>query len=382
MSEPQRPPGAGKAGVAPAAPAPAAVPSVLFTIDGMPHAQRLDAWNARFRSINTISVQDPATSSLSCRNENRLLGDMLFSASSATASRFERHPRQVRQDGLDHWVLRVMRMGRSQVRIGDARHDIGTGQPLLFSLADAWVCDWADSAWVSLCLPRDAFPELSAGLASLGTGPPAGPGVPLLADYLLMLEQHLRGATADRVPALADATRAMVCACLLRNVAPRAVTAEAVALAQFERVRALVRHHLASPMLNAERLARMVGMSRSALYRLMEPHGGVASYIRALRLRVAHALLSDPALAAFPIATLGERVGFFDPSAFSRSFRAAFGYSPREARAAALAGMRLPGIATARPQTPTEEDFGSLLRRVGAGSAAPISAGAARAQAP
>lgn len=372
-------------GLTTSSPAPAAAEPIrpfVFTTDAFPHGQRLEAWNARFRSVNSISVPDPAASTLSSSNENWLLGDMLFSASRATHSIFERQAHQIRQDGLDHWVVRVLRQGQNRIRIGDACHVVDPGQPFLFTLADGWSSEWTGSAWVSLCLPRDTFPDLAAGFASLGPGPLEGPGAPLLAAYLLMLEQHLREATADRVQVLADATRAMLAACLLRNVAPRAVTPEAICGAQFERVRALIRQHLASPTLNAERLARMVGMSRSALYRLMEPHGGVASYIQALRLRVAHALLSDPALAPFPIATLAERVGFFDASAFSRTFRTAFGYTPREARAAALAGMRLPGLAAERPAEATPDDFGALLRRIGGQQPAPVSAAATRGRVP
>jgi AraC-like DNA-binding protein len=365
---------------APAAPEP--IRPIAFKTDDFPRGQRLDAWNARFRSVNTISVPDPSAATLSSSNENWVLGDMLFSASRATHSLFERQAHQIRQHGLDHWVVRVLRHGHNRMRVGDACHLLDPGQPFLFTLADGWSSEWTGSAWVSLCVPRDTFPDLAAGFASLGPGLLAGPGAPLLADYLLMLEQHLRQATADRVQALADATRAMVSACLLRNVTPRAVTPEAVSGAQFERVRGLIRQNLASPTLNADRLARMVGMSRSALYRLMEPHGGVASYIQALRLRVAHALLSDPALASFPIASLAERVGFFDASAFSRTFRTAFGYTPREARAAALAGMRLPSMMAPVVTTNGPDDFGALLRRIGSPQPGPVSAGAGRARAP
>jgi AraC-like DNA-binding protein len=341
------------------------IPSIVFTTDALPHAQRLEAWNAQFHTLNTVFVPDPAASTLDVTNENWLLGGMLFSANQITGSRFERHPQHIRHDGLDHWVVRVLRRGRNRIRFGADSHVLLPGQPVLFSLAGGWVSEWADSAWISLCLPRDAFPEISGGLASLGPGPLVGPGADLLASYLFMLEQQLRDGSPDRVPVLADATAAMLAACLLRNVAPRAITAEAVAVAQFERVRAMIRQHMASPTLNAERLSRMVGMSRSSLYRLMEPHGGVTSYIQALRLRVAHALLSDPALAAFPIAALAERVGFFDASAFSRTFRTTFGYAPREARAAALAGMRLPGTVAAGGGDALAEDFGRLLRHVG-----------------
>jgi AraC-like DNA-binding protein len=364
------------------APVPAPLSPIVFSNESLPHGQRLEAWNARFRSLNDVSVPDPSASNLLVRNENWLLGGMLFSTNMVAGCRFERRAAHLRKDGLDHWVVRTLRQGHNRMMIGGTCHHLMPGQPFLFSLSEPWSSEWTDGSWLSLCLPRDAFPDIAAGLASLGVGPLAGEGARLFADYLLMLEQHLRDAPAERVPLLADATRAMLAACLLRNVAPRAVTPEAVGAAQFERVRALVRQHLASPLLNAERLARMLGMSRSVLYRLMEPHGGVACYIQTLRLRVAHALLSDPALAAFPVAQLAERVGFFDASSFSRAFRAAFGYSPREARTAAMAGMRLPGR-LAGPEAEREvEDFGRLLRQVGALPGGRVSGGEARAPAP
>lgn len=352
---------------------------VVFTTLELPHRQRLDAWNARFGSLNAVQVADPAASSLLAHNENWMLGPMLLSANRISSARFERGMRQIRLDGFDHWVVRVMRRGTCEVQLGETCHRLGVGEPFLFSLDQSWVKEWTDCEWVSLCLPRDAFPCLSAGLAAAGAGPLKGPCAPLLADYLILLERHVREATPEHIPALVETTRAMLGACLPRSGQPQGATAGAVGRAQFERLRMLIRRNIASPSLSAQRLARLAGMSRSSLYRLFEPHGGVASYIQAQRLRLAHGLLSDPGLAAVPVGTLAERAGFFDASAFSRAFRTTYGYPPREARVAALSGLPLPGTAL-RSDTPPDGDFASLLRKM-SGSAA-LSADAARGRTP
>ena len=343
----------------PPAPAP-----IMFTTAELPHRQRLEAWNAHFQTVNTVQVSEPEASDLLVLNENWMLGAMLYSANATGRVRFERGPRHVRLDGHDHWVVRVLRRGRNRVTIGDSTWSMQAGEALLFSLDSGWVSEWADAEWASVCLPRDAFPDISAGFAALGPGPLKVPGATLLADFFNLLEHHLRTATPDHLPMLAETTRALVASSLLSDIAPGSVTPADRSAAQLERVRGLTRQHLASPSLNAHRLARMAGMSRSALYRLLEPHGGVATYIQALRLKLAHALLSDPSLANLPIATVAERAGFFDASAFSRAFRSGFGYPPREARAAGLVGRHVPGAAPGSAPRIVDEDFGALLRRL------------------
>jgi AraC-like DNA-binding protein len=359
----------------------AARPLQGFSTEGIARDDRLDAWNDRFGRLNSILVAPAHRLSIAARNDNWLLGQMLFSASSASASRFRRDSQRVRRDGLDHWAIRVLRQGENRLRIGDDCHVVRPGEPILFSLDQPWDSEWADASWVSLCIPRDAYPELSAGLATLPPGRLRLPAAGFLTDYLLMLERHLRGEAAAGEAALAESTRAVVAACLLGDARPRALSPAQVSAAQLERVRGLIRQHLGSSRLDPGRLARMAEMSRSALYRLFAPHGGVTCYIQGQRLRLAHALLSDPALARQPVAALAEQAGFFDASAFSRAFRAEFGYAPRDARAAAIGGRPLP---TNIPSDAMGEasDFAALLRRIGATAQGRVSARAAPAPTP
>ncbi|MCM2472309.1 helix-turn-helix domain-containing protein [Rhizobium sp. CG5] len=89
--------------------------------------------------------------------------------------------------------------------------------------------------------------------------------------------------------------------------------------------------HLAAADLGAERLCRVLAVSRRKLYYLFEPFGGVSRFIRERRLAACHRILRQGEDARL-ISTLAYDHGFSDPAHFSRLFRARYGYSPKEAR--------------------------------------------------
>ena len=120
---------------------------------------------------------------------------------------------------------------------------------------------------------------------------------------------------------------------------------------QLERIQRMIEVHMNSPQLKPATLRRMMGISRSQLYRLFERTGGVARYIQRQRLLRICALLSDPADQR-PIAAIAEDFCFEDASSFSRAFRQELGYSPSDFQSAARAGIPL--IATRRPAIESE----------------------------
>ena len=89
----------------------------------------------------------------------------------------------------------------------------------------------------------------------------------------------------------------------------------AIDVGRNERVRRVIRKHLRTPTFRPSILYRLVGMSRSNLYRLFEDTGGVARYIQRERLLEAHAVLTDPA-STQSISSVVDDLCFADASSY------------------------------------------------------------------
>ena len=101
------------------------------------------------------------------------------------------------------------------------------------------------------------------------------------------------------------------------------------------RIAAFIDERLADPALGPEEIARAHHISRSYLDKLFAAEGTtVRESIRDRRLERCRSDLLDPALAGEPVFDIALRWGFVSASHFSRVFRAAYGMSPREFRAA------------------------------------------------
>ncbi|HET6224184.1 MAG TPA: helix-turn-helix domain-containing protein, partial [Dongiaceae bacterium] len=114
-----------------------------------------------------------------------------------------------------------------------------------------------------------------------------------------------------------------------------------------QRIQRHIATNLDSPALQAEALCTEFRISRSQLYRLFEPLGGVAHYIQEQRLTRACAELCNPAHDHRRIYEIAYALGFSSEAHFSRVFRATFGLSPSEVRARAQATR----VDASRPET-------------------------------
>ena len=77
-------------------------------------------------------------------------------------------------------------------------------------------------------------------------------------------------------------------------------------------------------------LAQSTGVSRSQLYRMFKPFGGVYEFLKGRRLKAALKLLTDPGSKQLKIYQIALTCGFKTESHFSRSFKETFGFRPKE----------------------------------------------------
>ena len=343
-------------GAAPLAP-------LVQTTRGVPAAQQFDLWRSSTGTMfDHAAPPGAATAGFLGEASTWRFGGLALTRLHMSAGRYLRSSRQVRRDGVDHWVLTVATAGQRIIRVGDAEQFMRPGSVFVGSLDQSFATERTDSSWLHLYVPRDAVPRLGPALAAARLRPPAGAMGMLLHDYIVLLAGQFDAVRAADAPRLAEATRAMIDAAFAGTVDRRPDAIPVIESVQIARVRRAVRENLASATFGPERLCRIAGISRSQLYRLMEPLGGVAAYIQSERLRAARSALSDPSDRR-SVAQIAEAVGLFDTSSFSRMFRRAHGCSPQEMRMACLAGWSAP-MMVRPPRGPAPQTITELLRQL------------------
>jgi AraC-like DNA-binding protein len=322
---------------------------------------QLEAWRAWFQPVLDVVPKHPTGEGFPAATELWNLGGMAVSRTTSSLPVFvARTKSNLRRDPVDHWILSYCRRGAHFSRTAGIDLEVPSRVPFLWSLGQEFLHERTHADRVQFFLPRDAFqdiaPLLDAALGSILNGPLGQ----VLGDYMIALERRLSDMTPADLPRLTKAVGAMVAAAVAPTAERVAVAQRQIELGRKERVRQAVRRHLRTPTFGPAILCRLVGMSRSNLYRLLENEGGVARYIQSHRLLEAYAILTDAATTQ-PVAAIAEDLCFADASSFTRAFKREFGHRPAELRWAARAGLARSAMPKRREKTEAG-DFGELLR--------------------
>ena len=310
-----------------------------FSTQPVPVFEQFEAWRRWHSPVFDVQPLRPSPDGFLATNWNWSLEGLTVSRVRSPPTTVCRPRSVIRRSPVDHWAVTVSKHSISDVEVGGTTLEAPGGAPFILSLGEEMrVTRPNHDDRLQLLLSRDHFRGIAHVLEAMkGKILPVAQGR-FLTDFMLLLEHNLPGLAPDEMFRLPHAVEAMLAACLAPS-ADRVTTARRqIHLTLLERVRRAVQRNLRSPSLGPDQLCREAAMSRSQLYRVLESEGGAAHYIQRLRLLESFTILCDVSN-DHPIGKVAEMLCFADASSFSRAFRQEFGTTPREVRAASVAGQ-------------------------------------------
>ena len=317
------------------------LPSTAFATTQSSGEDRFEAWRDSISVLFDVAplAQGTLLNSFQAQVEAVHLGQLLLGDLRFGAQRFARSHARAAHDGLDHYLVQWYRRGGfvGQHGDGDDLH-VRDGDVVVFDMARTQHTVAQDSHVLSLIVPRALGDAAFAGAASPHGAVLRADSVfgGLLADHLGSLHRRLPSIGMDQADDVVRATTHMLAACLRPSQRTLAEARAEVQVVTLERIQRHIGRHIGEP-LTPEALCRAFGISRHRLYQLFEPLGGVARYVLQRRLQRAFQILSTPVYRQLRVGDVATRLGFASEAHFSRAFRALFGHTPSDVRAAAEA---------------------------------------------
>ena len=332
-----------------------------FSTHELPVTDQFEAWRSWYGSVFDSTPGDGDHSGFAAEISTWMLDGFTFSQVSAPPVNGDRTQAHIRRNPVDHWVVTLYTEGNTKFRAQteSTSSESRLGVPFIVSLGYPLATNRRNSHHrIKFHLARDHFQAIAPMLDGARGRSVSTPQGKLLADYMLLLERNLPNLAPEDATRLRNAVQAMLEACLAPSADRLAMADGQINLTLLERVKRIVTKYLRSPSLGPDHLCREAELSRSQLYRLLEPEGGVVRYIQKQRLSESFALLSDLS-STLSIGAIAQTLGFSDSSTFNRSFRREFGMTPSEVRAAAL---ELGPAGAMAGDEPDIDNFGSFLR--------------------
>lgn len=291
-----------------------------------PPAEQFDFYRTWHTELAEVQLLGAKRSSFAARQQVWQLGDIALVTIECPGFGYDLRWEHRKRPLLDHWVLSV---AFSRSPSGGMK----AGKPRMRCLALPDVGMTNDDLFVALFLPRTMPATNSTGLEINEHT------LRFLADYMLLLHRSLPHLRKGDLPHIVTTTANLFAAALTPSGDRREAAqgpADAVATARIARI---ITERLGDPLLTPDKLCRAVGVSRSRLYRMFEPAGGISNYVRRKRLLKTRDILADSSDRR-SISGIAEEWGFTDASTYSRMFKLEFGISPKEARELGWQGVK------------------------------------------
>lgn len=309
------------------------IPRSYFDTSLFPERARVKQWSAAATPVwDILSVDDDTFGAVVDLYHG---GNLVFGTVGSSAQTTAREMARIAEDGIDYYAFQFYLSGQ--------RRAVARGNDVILHKGDLLTVDMtqpiatASTRYRSLDLgiPRRLLaPLLNAADAHGGRRHDASqPLAALMRAHVEALYRAAPRMSVAQMESVQGATIALAAAAL--NGMVDEDQAEQVRAATLLAVKRYIEDWLPDLTLSPATVARRFSISRATLYRILEPVGGFARYLRLRRLDRVRLDLTSAARRHLAVAEIAETWGFVSHSAFTKSFRQCFGISPRAYRALA-----------------------------------------------
>lgn len=311
------------------------VPHAVFSVDEAAPRERYALWKESISCIFEVEAErELRQERFSASVDAHMFGQVMLAQTTTLRQTWNRSASTMARDGMDHYMIQLFVEGGMEA---DHRGGVATmkqGGLIVFDLAQEMVSRTDSFTNLSLIVSRDMLGPLlrAPDDQHMRTLSAHEPLTALLREHMLSLKRHGSCLPADQATEIGPAVAALAAACLNGTPQDTPGARQVLEVAHMTRIKRVIEGRLDDPALSVETIVHLVGASRSKLYSLFEPVGGVGTYVRERRLRRALLALMDEGQDHRPIFDVALDCGFTSESGFSRSFRRRYGAAPSEVR--------------------------------------------------
>jgi AraC-like DNA-binding protein len=264
------------------------------------------------------------------------------------ASRFERSERMLADESASCITIQQYTSGGIRGRVGDHDLHMAPDRISIHDFAVPYEGHATASEVLGVSIPRDLVrrAERIRTRSPMFSFPLSSASGSMLACALDVLWTQLESGRLDEPATAASGFLGLLDGLL--DPATQALPDEDL-LCGMERH---LRERLHDPNVGVDDLRAAFHRSRSTIYRLFEPHGGVATFLRDERLRGCDAALVRASPGSGLVSQIAARHGFYDAPQFTRAFRRSYGVAPSDLlHHAGATAERAPQPTTSAPAT-------------------------------
>ncbi|WP_416408089.1 helix-turn-helix domain-containing protein [Agrobacterium rosae] len=299
--------------------------SFTFDSSAFHHDQRFDAYRDLYAGGSDVDISGK---DFHARVEAWRLGKLVMFDRILNDVTHERSIRRANVDGFEHFTLQLNLSGQLLVETPGSTLSVAPGEIVLFDMAKPQRTRLTDCHYLTFAVAPDMIGEIDGDIGNLhGTVLKSAHSF-ILADLMSSLVRHQvqdGKAISGRVTQMFRQALALALDSDDRS-RPRDAS-EAM-----ERVKLLIDAHIAERELSPEWIAKNANLSRTRLYDLFKPAGGISRYVQKTRAAKLRQLLAMSEMARFSIGTLCHQVGFASESHAIRTFSEFFAMSPGQYR--------------------------------------------------